>query len=93
MCGPSATTQRTLQVLLTTRDIVTLQWRAPAAGPPLQYELEVQTAVGPLGPISLPGSQTDLQVAAPSGTYAVRVRAHNDCGRSLASNEVAVYVP
>jgi hypothetical protein len=76
-----------------TGKIVTLQWSAPAAGPPLEYELEVETPIGALVPITLSGFRADFQVVAPSGSYAVRVRARNDCGRSTPTNEVAVFVP
>jgi hypothetical protein len=42
---------------------------------------------------SLPTSGLSITVAAPSGTFFVRVRASNDFGASELSNEVTVVVP
>lgn len=72
--------------------MVTLQWGAAAGA--TSYVLEAGSASGAanVGAASV-GSVTGLTVAAPSGTYFVRVRAQNSCGSSVPSNEIAVIVP
>ena len=71
---------------------VTLSWQ-PGEGPqPTSYT--VVAAVAPGGPavVSQPVTGLGLQVAAPSGTFYVRVRAHHEFGASELSNEVIVVV-
>ena len=74
--------------------VVTLRWGA-AAGNATSYVIEAGTAVGLTNIGALPTGNLDTtwSVAAPAGTYFVRVRAANAFGLSAATNEVTVVVP
>ena len=74
---------------------VTLNWSAPAgACPATGYVIQAGSAPGlsNLAVINV-GPTTALSVAAPAGTYYVRVIATNTAGGSAPSNEVVVVVP
>src|SRR5205085_2432356 len=77
-----------------TGSTVTLSWAA-ASGAPTSYVIEAGSSIA-LSDLLLSdtGSQATSFTAtgvAP-GTYFVRLRAHNGCGKSLTSNEVEVVV-
>jgi predicted phage tail protein len=74
--------------------VVTLTWGA-AAGNATSYVIEAGTAAGLTNIGVLPTGNLDTwwSVAAPSGTYVVRVRAANAFGQSPATNDVTVVVP
>lgn len=86
-CTPSApgTLQRNV-----TAGVVTFGWGAVAGAS--DYILEVGSASGLTNLLVLPITGTSLVAPAPLGTYFVRLRARNQCGVSIASNEVVVVV-
>ena len=86
--APTAPGPLTVTTAATT---VSLQWGAsPTAA---AYLLDVGSGPGAANLGSFPLSNvTSLVVAAPIGTYYVRVRAASACGVSLPSNEVAIVV-
>ncbi len=69
---------------------VTLTWNA--AGNATDYVVEAGASSGAGNAASIPVGGTTLSVAAPPGTYFVRVRPRNACGSGAWSNEVAVTV-
>ena len=74
---------------------VTLNWSASPAGcPATGFVVQAGSAPGlsNLAVINV-GPATSLSVAAPAGTYYVRIVATNASGGSAASNEVVVVVP
>jgi hypothetical protein len=74
---------------------VTLTWSAPVTGCPASgFVIQAGSVPGAsnLAVINV-GATTTLSVAAPAGTYHVRVVATNAAGGSVASNEVIVVVP
>lgn len=73
--------------------IVTLTWTA-AAGQPTTYVIEAGTApqLTDIANVATGSVGTSLSVAAPPGTYFVRVRARNACGTGGPSNEIVVLV-
>jgi hypothetical protein len=83
----------TLNPAVLAGNIVTLSWQAQDGPPPTSYTIVVALAPGGPPVLSVPVSETMITAAAPSGTFYVRVRAHNDFGSSELSNEVAVVVP
>ena len=75
-------------------NVVTLNWSGPAGGcPATGYVVQAGSAPG-ASDLALfdVGAATSLTVAAPPGTYHVRVIARNAFGNSAPSNEVAVPV-
>ena len=73
---------------------ITLTWSAPAGGcPATGYVVQAGSAPG-ASDLALfdVGVATSLTVAAPLGTYVVRVIARNAFGDSFASNEVVISV-
>lgn len=70
---------------------VTLVWNAAADA--IDYVVEAGTSSGAADVASLPVGGTTLSVAAPHGTYYVRVRPRNACGSGAWSNEVEIAVP
>ena len=75
--------------------VVSLTWAAPARGTlPPSYTVEAGSASGFADlVIASVGETTGVTMSAPPGTYFVRVRAHNACGTSGASNEQVIAVP
>jgi Domain of unknown function (DUF3472) len=73
--------------------IVTLMWSA-ASGQPTAYVIEAGLSSGTsnLANFQTGNADTTLTVAAPPGTYFVRIRARNACGTSGPSNEIVVIV-
>lgn len=90
LSAPGAPTGLTTSVNGTT---VVLTWTAPA-GSLSSYVLEVGSTSGTSNLlISDTGSlATSLTATGPAGTYYVRIRARNACGRGPASNEAIVIV-
>jgi hypothetical protein len=77
-------------------NIVTLSWAPPASGAgPFAYTIDVGSGPGLTNLLSAPvGGATSISVAAPSGTFYVRVRAANTCAPSSPpSNERTIAVP
>jgi hypothetical protein len=76
-------------------NLVTLQWTAPASGPPSRYRLVVGSVAGGADLLiaETVDNATSLMATAPSGTYFVKMQAVNPCGASPFSNEVRVIVP
>ncbi len=73
--------------------LVQLSWQPPANGGHQDYVLEAGSAPGLANLVSAPiANVPSFSVAAPAGTYYVRVRARNACGSGAASNEVVVSV-
>ena len=72
--------------------IVDLRWTASAGGyAPTGYVIEAGSAPGRSDLASLRvGNVTRFTTTAPPGVYYVRVRAFNERGNSLPSNEVVV---
>ena len=88
---PDAPTDLTAATL---GNVVTLTWIAPAGGcPATSYVVQAGSASGvsDLAEIEV-GATTSYTVAAPLGTYFVRVIARNAFGDSVASNEVVISV-
>ncbi|HXG89265.1 MAG TPA: PQQ-dependent sugar dehydrogenase [Vicinamibacterales bacterium] len=74
---------------------VTLTWQVSStASGPTSFSIEAGSASGAanLAMISIDGGLRSLSVSALPGRYFVRIRGHNDCGTSGASNEVTVTV-
>jgi hypothetical protein len=73
-----------------TGSVVTLRWDAPILESPTGYLLEAGRSAGTsdVATIGLGPDTTTFAAAAPAGTYHVRVRATNACGRSVPSTEV-----
>jgi hypothetical protein len=80
---------------LVSANIVTLAWRPPASGDPLEYVVEAGSRDGltDLTRLIVGTATASYEIAAPAAVYAVRVRARNACGESAPSNEVVVRVP
>jgi predicted phage tail protein len=88
---PAAPSNLTAQML---GNVVTLNWTAPAGGcPATGYVVQAGSASG-VSDLALfdVGAATSLTVAAPPGTYYVRVMARNAFGNGGVSNEVTVSV-
>jgi predicted phage tail protein len=88
---PSAPSNLTAQML---GNVVTLNWTAAAGGcPPAGFVVQAGSASG-ASDVALVdvGAATSLTVAAPPGTYYVRVMARNAFGNGGVSNEVTVSV-
>jgi hypothetical protein len=93
-CAPAGAPQNFTHVV--GAGVVNLSWNAPATGAgPFSYIIDVGTASGLTNLVSAPvGGTTGLAVAAPPGTYFVRVRAGNACAStSPPSNERTIVVP
>lgn len=82
-----------------TGSTVTLAWKQPdsanGSGAILSYVIEAGTANGVTNVANFVTRNTDLGLAVPgvsAGTYFARVRAINDCGEGMASNEIVVVV-
>jgi hypothetical protein len=74
--------------------IVTLAWDAPATGIlPSRYVIEAGSATGGHDLLVFPtvNNSTSFTASAAVGTYYVRVKGRNNCGDSVASNEVIVH--
>jgi len=75
-------------------NVVTLAWDAPPAGIlPSRYVIEAGSASGARDLLVFPTSNntTSFTASAAIGTYYVRVKGRNNCGDSVASNEVIVH--
>jgi hypothetical protein len=75
---------------------VDLHWAAPAGGAPTSYVIEAGSATGrsDLLVMNTGTADTDISfVGVPPGTYFVRIRAVNEQGTGVASEEVVVVVP
>jgi hypothetical protein len=74
--------------------VVTFRWTLPTNGTRTGYRLEAGSAatLSDLATLSLPPTATAFSVAAPSGTFFVRLRALNGAGDSRASNEIRLVV-
>jgi hypothetical protein len=75
--------------------VVTLTWASPTVGAgPFSYTIDAGSASGLSNVLVAPvGGITSISVAAPPGTYFVRVRASNGCATSSGSNERTIVVP
>jgi predicted phage tail protein len=94
-CAPPGAPQNFTHAVGASR-VVTLSWATPVTGAaPFSYIVDVGSAPGLTNMLSAPvGGSTSLAVAAPPGTYYVRVRAANACAAtSPASNERMIVVP
>lgn len=79
-----------------TGNTVTLNWTAPATGNlPSRYVVLAGSAPGAsnLAGVATSNNATTFQAFAPAGRYYVRVLGRNNCGDSVASNEVVIDVP
>lgn len=77
-------------------NIVTLNWTAPTTGNlPSRYVILAGSAPGvtDLAALATTNNLTSFQTSAPRGRYYVRVLSRNNCGDSVASNEVIIDVP
>ncbi len=77
-------------------NVVTLSWNRPASGNlPSRYIIHAGSAPGASNLLVFPtGSPaTAFTASAGPGTYYVRVVGENNCGQSVASNEIEVVVP
>jgi len=74
--------------------LVTLSWQAAQDGPlPTSYTVVAAVSPGGLPVATLQVAGLTTTVAAPTGTFFVRVRGNNDFGSSELSNEIVVVVP
>jgi glucose/arabinose dehydrogenase len=74
---------------------VTLTWNVPSTSEgPTSFVIEAGSApsLANLATITVDGGLRSLTVAAPPGTYYVRVRGRNTCGTGPVSNEIVVTV-
>lgn len=76
------------------QNTVTLTWRAPDAGAPVQYSVEIGNASGStyLGTVDTGSASTTFTKTLGPGVYYIRVRGANACGAGPVSNEVRVEV-
>jgi hypothetical protein len=94
-CGAAPTSPSNLRVNSIGGGAVTLSWTA-AAGAPTTYIIEAGSSAGAsdLANSDLGSVATSFTaVGVGRGTYYVRMRGQNACGRGLPSNEIAVVVP
>jgi hypothetical protein len=76
--------------------MVTLAWSLGGTNDgPSSFVIDVGSGPGltDLAMLGIDGLLRGLSVAAPSGTYYVRLRSVNGCGTSGPSNEIVVSVP
>jgi hypothetical protein len=74
--------------------LVTLTWNAPTAGNlPSRYVIEAGDRQGSSNLLVFPttNNATSFVASAAVGTYYVRIKGRNNCGDSVASNEVIVH--
>jgi hypothetical protein len=81
-------------VALVSGTTVTIQWTRPTGLDAAEYVIEVgsRADLANLARLTIPARADAFQIVAPSGVYAVRVKARNTCGESGVSNTAILRV-
>ena len=94
IAGPTPPGAPTLNPAVVAGNTVSLSWAPGAGGAPTSYTLFAAATPGGAPFLSAPlGGNAIAFGGVPSGTYYVRMVAHNALGTSPPSNEITVVVP